>query len=335
MMEARDPRRLALVRFASFAGAMLVIEAMIARMAAAHPGSPLALAVLVDLVVVLPVAFWMIVLRPAGRPYSAAIRVVAVGALVAGFLLRGRAEVRLPLEIIGAIVELSVLALLARTLGKASRELRGAPGDDLLLRMATLTDPMLRVAGSELAVLRYAFVGPRPPVCVGDSTSTEFGYVETSGLGGLLIGAAVLVLTEGFAAHVVLQTWSPRVAWLLTATSAYALVWFVALFRAARQRPIVLSNERLLVRTSLLWTVIIPRASIASVRAIDDFPRSAGTLRATLGPPPVLLVTLTDPVEALGPVGIRRSVTRVALHLDEPGKLQAALTSGDVSATRL
>jgi hypothetical protein len=76
---------------------------------------------------------------------------------------------------------------------------------------------------------------------------------------------------------------------------------------------------------SILWTADVPRDAIASVESISDAPRDRRVLRAALGTPPVLLFTLSRPVEALGPLGIRRTVDRIALYVDEPAKLRAAL----------
>ena len=127
------------------------------------------------------------------------------------------------------------------------------------------------------------------------------------------------------AAHVALHAWSARAAWASSALAVYALVWLAAAYQAARLRPVALSADRLLARTSLLWTAEIPRSAIASVIRIQEMPREKGILRAALGTAPELLLTLREPVTARGPLGIRRTVTGIALHVDDPGKLRAAL----------
>ncbi len=53
--------------------------------------------------------------------------------------------------------------------------------------------------------------------------------------------------------------------------------------------------------------------------------REKGAVRAALGTAPVLLLTLTRPVVARGPFGIHRSVRRIALYVDGPARLKAAL----------
>ena len=304
----------------------LCAEWAMTRTATFQRGPVLPFAVLVDLVVVLPLLFGAVILRPARRPLLEAAPVLALGALVAGTLLATRSELRIPLRAAGAVGELAVLTLLARRLRKATAELRGGASADLLLRVGSLTDPVLRIAGAELLVLYYALVGPfvRRP-----SRENEFSYTEESGLAGALLALGLVTTIEGLGVHVLVLTWSARAAWMLAALSGYALLWLAAAFQAARLRPVVLSGDRLLVRSSLLWTAEVSRDAIASVAAIDDAPREKGTLRAALGAPPVLLLTLTRPVVAQGPFGIRRSVRRIALYVDRPATLQAALGMPD------
>ena len=54
-------------------------------------------------------------------------------------------------------------------------------------------------------------------------------------------------------------------------------------------------------------------------------PEGKTVLRAAFGDDPKLLLTLSDPVELQGLLGIRKQVTKIALYVDEPEKLRAAL----------
>ena len=320
-----------LLPFTAFATLAVCTEWAITRTATFQRGPVVPLAVLFDLVIVLPLLFGAVVLRPVRRPLLDAAPVLALGAFVAAALLATRTDLRIPLRVTGALAELAVLTLLVRRVRRATAELRGAASDDLLLQVGSLTDPVLRIAGAEFLVLYYALVGPfvRRP-----ARPNEFGYTEESGLGGLLLALGLVITIEGLGMHMLLHTWSARAAWVLTALSVYPLLWLLAAFHAARLRPVVLSGEHLLVRSSLLWTAEVPREAIASVSAIGEMAREKGTLRAALGTAPVLLVTLHRAVVARGPLGIHRSVQRIALYVDDPAKLRAALETpvGDVLA---
>jgi len=322
MTATRDRRQVA---FAALAAALLLVEWGVTRSPAFARGGAVPLAVFVDLMVVLPLLFAGLVLRPARRPLLDAAPALAVGALACGVLLAARAETRTLLQIGGALAEVAVLALLVRRLRLAASQLRGRDGDDLLLRIDALTDPVLRVLAVELSVLYYAFAGPRlrRPL-----RPDEFSYTETSGAGGLLFALGLVVGMEGLAVNVALHAWSPRAAWLHAALDVYALIWFAAAYQAARLRPVAVSADRLLVRVSLLWTVEVPRALIADVTRIQEMPRDRGVLRAAFGTAPELLVTLREAVLARGPVGLTRRVTAIALHVDEPERLRDALLPG-------
>jgi hypothetical protein len=308
--------------FGAVAMLMLTVEAAVTRSIAFQRGGAVPVAVFVDLMVVLPLLFGLVVLRPTKRPALDVAPVLALGALVSGVLLASRPETKTLLRVSGALTELAVMALLVRRLRVGARELQGAEGDDFLMRASALTDPVLRLLAVELTVVYYAFLGPRlrRPLREG-----ELSYHEKSGLGGLLFALGLVAVMEGLGVHLVLHPWSPRVAWVLAALNGYLLVWLAAVFQAARLRPVVVTADQLLVRTSLLWTVAVPRASIASVKRLDEMPPGKGILRAALGTAPEILVTLSEPVTARGPLGIRRSVTGIALYLDEPEKLRAAL----------
>jgi hypothetical protein len=318
MTRTRDRR---LVFFAG-AAAVLLLEWALIRSSSFGRGGPPPAAVFVDVMVVLPLSFILFVLRPARRPVVQVAPVLAASAIAAGVLLAGRPETAPLLRAGGVVAEAAVLAYLFRRLRLAAGELRASEEDDLLLRLGALSDPLLRLLGAELAVVYYAFAGPflRRPLREGD-----LGYTETSGAGGLIFGLGLLLGMEGLAVHLLLHAFSARLAWALAALNVYALVWLAAAYQAARLRPVHLSPDLLLVRTSLLWTAPIPRASIASIARADAAPRGSGVLRAAFGTAPNLLLTLRTPVIARGPLGIQRSVTRVALFVDAPERLVAGL----------
>jgi hypothetical protein len=319
-MKAID-RRTAL--FVSLATTMVLAEWCVTRLPTLGSAGVVSVAVVVDLLVVLPVAFVLLVLRPAGRPLFQAVPVVAGAAMVAGVLLAGRTETKLLLRVVGAIVEVGVLAALARRIAGGARELREGGSADFLERVSALTDPVLRAAGLEIAVLYYAFVGPRRR----PESEGCFAYTETTGIGGLLLGLGMLILVEGLAVHFVIVGNHPRVAWVLAAVDVYSLVWLFAAYHAARLRPVRVTETTLLVRCSLLWTAAIPRRLVTEVTRVQETNgrRDGRVLRACFGAPPEILVKLAEPVVARGLLGLRRTVTAVLLHVDDPGALVRAL----------
>jgi hypothetical protein len=319
---AEGRRRIAV--FAALAVLLVLVEVAVTRSASFARGGAVPVAVFVDLFVVLPLLFVVTALRPARRPLLDVAPAVALGAAAAGLLLATRPETRTLVRGAAALAEGLVLALFVRRVRTAAREARaGADADaDVMGRLHGVTDPRMRVLALELAVLYFAVIGPwvRRPVRAGEHTVSE-----SSGLGGLLLALAAVAALEGVAVHLVLHTWSAPAAWAASALNAYALVWLMAAYQAARLRRVTVTPEHLVVRTSLLWTAEVPRRAIVSITPTTEARREAGLLRAAFGAPPCLLVTLSEPVAARGVLGITKLVTRIALYVDDPGALRDAL----------
>jgi hypothetical protein len=320
--------------FAALAALLLSVEWGVTRSAAFARGGPLPTAVFFDVMVVLPLLYFIAVLRPKKRALVEVGPVVGVGAAVVGVLLAGRAETRLLVQGAGVVAEVTVLALLVRRLHGATRDIRGAgqgnmaASGDLLIRLHGVKDPLMRVLGLELAVAYYAaqalpFARRAPRAIEGRSFTTS----EKSGAFGLLLALGFVAAVEGVALHLVLAAWSTRAAWVASALNAYALVWIVAAHQAARLRPVVVTATHLQVRASLLWTADVPRNTIAKVEAIAQLERAPGVLRASFGTAPCMLVTLSAPLTAHGLAGLTKQVTRIALYVDEPEALRAALAT--------
>ncbi len=201
---------------------------------------------------------------------------------------------------------------------------RGA--DDLLQRASSLSDPILRFLGLEVAMLYYALVGPFVRRSARDD---EFRYHVETGFGGVAFALGLVTAVEGIAAHLILGGARPVLAWLSSALSLYTLVWLAAAYHAARLRPVTVTPKDLVVRTSVLWTVPVPRDAIVAVGALSAAQAASlekDTLRAALLAAPNLLLTLRGPVVARGLFGTTRSTTRLALYVDDPNRLRAALS---------
>ncbi len=309
--------------FAVFAGAVLAAEWGIVHTVAFSHTSLLPYAVLGDLLLVLPVLYWFLVLRPTGRKALEAAPMVGLGVLIASILLAGQAPLTTFLLVAGGLTEIASVAFLVLKLRTASQQFKSAnTHDDLLLRLEAIPERWLRILGLELVVFYYAFAGPR----VRRATAiNEFSYTEKSGLGGLLFALGFVTVVEGLVVHVLLRQWRPMAGWIFSGLHVYTLIWLSAAFQAARLRPVAVTDSHLLLRLSLIWTAEIPRASLESVEAIRAMPEDKSVLRAAFGDEPRLLLTFKEPVALHGMLGIRKRVTKIALYVDSPEALRAAL----------
>jgi hypothetical protein len=138
------------------------------------------------------------------------------------------------------------------------------------------------------------------------------------------------LLVETLPVHVLVAHFSPVAAWILSGASIYSLLWLIGDYQGLRLRPCRIDDDLLLVRLGLRWSVRVPLAAIAEVRAIRARPagRDRGYLHATLIGDPTVLVELREPVRAIGPYGWRRLVHRIGLAPDDREGFLAALPPG-------
>ncbi len=154
----------------------------------------------------------------------------------------------------------------------------------------------------------------------------EFSVHRAGGYGAVVGAVLLAVLVEGVAVHVLVGQWSPVGAWVLTGLGAYSAVWVLGDYHAMRHRPLRIEPDRLVIRLGLRWEATIGFESIEAVTPVRQAPpKKPGTLVATALGQPRYLVRLRRPVEARGPYGWRRRVTKIAFGVDDAERFEAAV----------
>ena len=111
----------------------------------------------------------------------------------------------------------------------------------------------------------------------------------------------------------------------------------VAHAHAVRLSPALLTADELMVSVGSMWHLAVPRTALVSAELLPDIPISEPetlNLAKLLFTAPNLLLTFAEPVTVAGPYGIRRTVRRVAVYLDEPQPFVAAAGITSHSSTR-
>ncbi|WP_412069864.1 hypothetical protein [Rubrivirga sp. IMCC43871] len=283
----------------------------------------LAAALAVDLVVLVPLAYAVLIARASRRWWTMA-PVVALSAGGAWVVLpaghRGVLDVALV-----ALPVLEVGAALAVVVALAHAVRSGASGDpyDRLRAAAARVLPNAagRALAYELAVGRYA-LGPLPA-----PLEDAFAGRRAGGYGALLAGIAIAAAMELVGGHfLVRHLWGDGAALIHLAISGYALVWLAGDWRALGVRTTTLDGDTLHVRCGLRWTVDVPVTAIEAVYHVRrPLPADRPTARATAGTPQFAL-DVCRPIVAEGPYGLQRAVTRVALSVDDSDRFVDALT---------
>jgi hypothetical protein len=91
---------------------------------------------------------------------------------------------------------------------------------------------------------------------------------------------------------------------------------------------VVATEDALLVRVGLRWSVTIPYAQIEQARPRGQEPlskRPPGYLHAALLTDPQIVLVLRGPGRGRGPYGVEKEVRRVGLAVDEAHRLRAVL----------
>jgi hypothetical protein len=320
---------LPLLAFALLATGIYAAEVSILRMRPLW-GRPdlVALGVMLDLIVMVPLVYWFLAVRRGGWPWATLIPVVLLGILGAALMLpHHHGLLGKLLEALAIPYEIGLVTWISVRTWRAVR--RGGGDGDTLERLRTVAGEVLparRVAEAiafEMAVLYYAlFSWRRQPAEV---PGTEpFTYHRKSGYGAIVFAILIMMAAEGIPTHILVMRWSPVAAWVLTFLTAYGTVWFLADWRATRLRPMLLGPDELRLRVGLRWTMTIPRDRIAAVYKKRP-PGSEPYLRASLPGTTPLWIELTEPVTARGPYGIQKRARWISLNVDDPERFRQAL----------
>jgi len=149
----------------------------------------------------------------------------------------------------------------------------------------------------------------------------KFGYHENGNIRTILGVIGFLVIIEGVAIDFFVATKSTKLAMVLGVFHLLMLLYTVALIRASRQRPVLLTPDGLLVRTSLIYSCWVPMDSVHTVHVLEkevERINSPDVLWCALGDQPNVRVRLSKGVPAILPFGLGRSPSEIYLYLDKP-----------------
>jgi len=151
---------------------------------------------------------------------------------------------------------------------------------------------------------------------------------ERSGWGTVVACFVVLISFECIGVHLLVQHWSAKVAWTLTALDVYGVLWLIGDYRALRLHPTFIQRDAIEVRYGRRLRATIARDNIASVDSITDETqwKRKGTIKLALLDEPRYLIRLREPVQAELPAGIKRTIDAIAILPDDTAAFERALT---------
>ncbi|MDB4878121.1 MAG: hypothetical protein JWM41_4567 [Gemmatimonadetes bacterium] len=283
-------------------------------------------AISIDLTLGVTFAYWALVVRPGHATLRTSLPVFALSVVTATLTLPpGQRDLVQFIRYLGIPLEVAVVALVVIGVRRTQQRLAasGVSMDVPERIRASLDDSIMQarladVVAMEASLMFYALASWRrkpfvPPGAQGFSYHKREAYAAT------LYVLLFVTIVETVAVHFLVRAFAPRVALGLFAVSAFGAVWLLGFARAVQLRPILLSRTELRIRSGVLWSIDIPRASIERI----DFGRvkapakgTPGYLRAVPGQPNAL-VELREPVRAIGLYGSERQITRIGLVIDD------------------
>jgi len=281
----------------------------------------------IDLVVLVPALFYVVLVRGRGWPSITLAPVFLLSVLAAFAIIP--ADHDAVLQAIGYGVPAVELVLLGFVGYKAWRIIRARRHEttepDIYRRMRAITRDAFDVPvvahalAYEVSVFRYAFSGRRS---TRPSHGLSYHGEYTAVFYAILIAAGV----ELIAGHVLLSLWSSTAAIVHLVLGAYGVVWFVGDYRAMRRRPHELRPDVLRLHCGLRWEVEVPWSDVDAVRRTRRAPSGDDTYLSTVPiGDPRYVVSFRHPVEAIGPYGLTREITSAGLRVDDARAFEARL----------
>lgn len=303
----------------------------------------IAAALTADLALVVPLLYWLLLVRGRGWPRFSVVPVfLASLAGTAAVLPDGHQGALRALELLAAPAELLLIGYLSVRAVAAARRLRAAGGSgDVFERLREVAHRTLgarwaaEVLAFEIATIYFALFSWRAKPDVAGA-GTVLSHHRRIGYGPVLAGLTMAMAVEVVPVHLLVALWSPAAAWILTGLSLYGFLWLLGDYRAIRLRPSLVRGGVLDLRLGLRWNARVPLASIRSVRRAGARPperSTPGYLRATVLGEPRHLLELSEPVDLQGPYGWRKRAHLLGITVDDDAALERALETAPDGGT--
>lgn len=297
----------------SFAAAAIAIACVAITRSHAFAANPdvLAWSVTFDLTITIPLLYWLFVIRTGAARAITIVPVFVIGATIAALAIpRGQQQFLHELRFLVAPLEVVTILLIVRKIRS------GAKPDNLVFG----------VVATEVSVLRYSVAGWHRRIEV-PADAKSFTIHERTGWGAIVAALMLVIVAESLAAHLLIQMWSVRAAWIMTALDLYAILWLLGDYNALRLRPSYASDGVLHVRYGLRWNVTVVLDDIASIEPVREEGewKRRGVLKVAMLDAPRFLVRLRTPVVAHGLAGIRKTVDAIAIAPDDDAAFASAV----------
>ncbi|OUO90921.1 hypothetical protein B5F40_05540 [Gordonibacter sp. An230] len=291
-----------------------------------------AIAVPFDLMVCVPTAFYLLVVRRFSHSPALVLPMIALGGVLSSFLAPTEGPSLLPLLTAAALaLEAAIIMREGRKVARAYRAAKSAssrPNDWFAAALGALvrSERIVRLGAGELATEWYLLRswGHAPDIPAGCRAFTQH---RQSGHMALVGTIAAVMLAETAAVHLLVARWSTPAACALTALSLYACAILVGDARATVLNPLLVDDHALTVRWGARLCERIPLDAVRSVGLSEpgeDAPKAERLSLAAMGARPCW-IELSRPVPVRTAFGGMREVRWLCAGPDDPAAFAHAV----------
>ena len=286
----------------------------------------LALAVTLDLVITLPVIYFLAV-RKRNIPNISVIPFTVLMLVLGSFIIPMSYHKYLDLAkmILIPAAELFAIGYLVYTTRSIIAEYKkaGNKNTDFLSALKIGVKKIIRnnkiseIMSTEIAVMYYAFIMRIKNKSLNDSPNV-FPYTKRNGSAAIVAALCFVILVEAVALHVLVSQWNFLAAWILTFSSLYVLVHLIGNYRASKARPILIEDNMLILRSGLLSEISLPYNMIEDISlSSKDLPYKQKHLRMNFLGGHNFIIRLNEECESVHLYGIRKKNKIITLYVDD------------------
>ena len=283
-----------------------------------------------DLMVCVPAAFYLLVVRPRKLTPLLALPAIYAGGLVSAQIVQpGAFSLIGPLLLAAVAVDVLVAAHEGVRLARAWRATKPASSRpcDRFERTCLELVPNGRAArllAAELSVWWYLLRSWRTAPDVPEG-SRAFAYHRRSGCLGFMGGMMGALCIETLAAHMLVSAWSVPAACCLSALSIYAMAWMAGIARSIVLCPLLVDDSSITVRWGFTSCADIPLDCIERIASdASDVPKRERLSLVSMGADPCWII-VREPVGIPSLAGARRSVRAIGICPDEEAAFKRAV----------
>lgn len=262
----------------TIAFAILVTGLILMHNVASPEADVVATAFLMDLVVTFPVAYYLLIIRPFKQKAWRIMLVITCCCGVAYWILPAHQRgYIIQLRKLTAGLELGMLVYCISKIRHIKKEYEKLHAEfpdvtfNLHKSMAAIMGDgiAVKIMASEITILRFGFLcfkkeHPVLPAHKRFSVHKEAGYAA---LFGVILAVCVI---EMVAFHLFLMQYSHIAANIVTILSLYGTVFITGDFSALVKSPVLLMEDKVLLRIGLRWRALVDPSNITSAEKVKD-----------------------------------------------------------------